>query len=90
MSIVTSSVPLQIVYLGFMMTDIWRFTYCCSRRVRSGKFKSVSVEESRTPEVDLAKKDHNLTFALTINGVSMVESGLHLQLKKVDLPDMEF
>ena len=50
-----------------MMTDIWRFTYCCSRRVRSGKFKSVSVEESRTPEVDLAKNsDHNLTFILTI------------------------
>ena len=44
-------------YLGFMMTDIWRLTYCCSIRVRSGKFNSVSVEDSRTPEVDLAQKN---------------------------------
>ena len=53
---------MYIMYLGFMMTDIWRFTYCCSRRVRSGKFKSVSVEESRTPEVDLAKKRSQFNF----------------------------
>ena len=62
------------MYLGFMMTDIWRFTYCCSRRVRSGKFKSVSVEESRTPEVDLAKKRSQFDFYYTnyqqgLNGI---------------------